>query len=103
MLDDLPTLDDQLRDPKSQETSQQPKYAQNAYRSIKSETLVLVGICTHLGCSPTFRPDVAPADLGPNWKSGFSVPATVPASTWPAASTRACPRRSTWKCLPIGI
>ena len=74
MLDDLPTLDDQLRDPKSEEASQQPKYAQNEYRSIKSETLVLVGICTHLGCSPTFRPDVAPADLGPDWKGGFFCP-----------------------------
>jgi ubiquinol-cytochrome c reductase iron-sulfur subunit len=40
-------------------------------RSIKPEYLVAVGICTHLGCSPTYRPDVAPADLGPDWKGGF--------------------------------
>ena len=35
---------------------------------------VAVGICTHLGCSPTFRPDVAPADLGPDWLGGFFCP-----------------------------
>jgi ubiquinol-cytochrome c reductase iron-sulfur subunit len=74
MLDDLPGLKDQLLDPNSEMASQQPKYAQNANRSIKPEVLVLVGICTHLGCSPTFRPDVAPADLGPAWKGGFFCP-----------------------------
>jgi ubiquinol-cytochrome c reductase iron-sulfur subunit len=74
MLDDLSSVKDQLRDPNSAEVGQQPKYAQNAYRSVKPDVLVLVGICTHLGCSPTFRPDVAPADLGPNWKGGFFCP-----------------------------
>lgn len=73
MLDDLPTLDNQLRDPKS-EVDQQPAYAKNENRSINPELLVLVGICTHLGCSPTYRPDVAPADLGPAWKGGFFCP-----------------------------
>lgn len=73
MLDDLPTLDNQLRDPKS-EMDQQPVYAKNENRSINPELLVLVGICTHLGCSPTYRPDVAPADLGPAWKGGFFCP-----------------------------
>lgn len=73
MLNDLPTLDGELRDPKSEEP-QQPPYAKNEYRSIKPDLLVLVGICTHLGCSPTFRPDVAPADLGPDWKGGFFCP-----------------------------
>ena len=73
MLEDLPTLDDRLRDPKS-ENDQQPPYARNEYRSIKKEYLVLVGICTHLGCSPTYRPEVAPADLGPEWKGGFFCP-----------------------------
>ncbi|HRF62891.1 MAG TPA: ubiquinol-cytochrome c reductase iron-sulfur subunit [Candidatus Competibacter sp.] len=74
MLDDLPTLKNDLLDPNSEMASQQPKYAQNPYRSIKPEILVLVGICTHLGCSPTFRPDIAPADLGPAWKGGFFCP-----------------------------
>ncbi len=74
VLDTLPTLDSRLRDPKSKVKSQQPAYADNEYRSIKPEYLVLVGICTHLGCSPTYRPDVAPPDLGPDWKGGFFCP-----------------------------
>ncbi|MBK8507972.1 MAG: ubiquinol-cytochrome c reductase iron-sulfur subunit [Candidatus Competibacter sp.] len=74
MLDDLPGLKSQLQDPNSEMASQQPKYAQNPHRSVKPEILVLVGICTHLGCSPLFRPELAPADLGPNWKGGFFCP-----------------------------
>lgn len=73
MLDDLPGLGDELRDPKS-EIPQQPEYVESPYRSIKPELLVMVGICTHLGCSPTFRPEVAPADLGSDWKGGFFCP-----------------------------
>jgi ubiquinol-cytochrome c reductase iron-sulfur subunit len=73
MLDTLPELDDELRDPDS-DASLQPEYAKNEERSIKPEILVLIGICTHLGCSPTYRPDVAPADLGPDWKGGFFCP-----------------------------
>ena len=73
MLETLPTLDGDLRDPESLQ-SLQPEYAQNGTRSIKPEILVTVGICTHLGCSPTYRPDVAPADLGPDWKGGFFCP-----------------------------
>ena len=73
MLATLPTLNDALRDPDSV-MPQQPEYAQNEYRSIKPEVLILIGICTHLGCSPTYRPDVAPADLGPDWKGGFFCP-----------------------------
>ncbi len=72
-LKDLPALDDQLRDPKSEE-SEQPSYCKNELRSIKPKYLVAVGICTHLGCSPTYRPDVAPADLGSDWKGGFFCP-----------------------------
>lgn len=73
-LADLETIADQLRDPSSENVDQQPGYAKNMYRSIKPEFLVLVGICTHLGCSPTFRPDIAPADLGENWLGGFFCP-----------------------------
>ncbi len=72
-LKDLTTLDDQLRDPESK-VEQQPIYCQNEYRSIKPEYLIAVGICTHLGCSPTYRPEIAPADLGPEWKGGFFCP-----------------------------
>ncbi|MDT8452939.1 MAG: ubiquinol-cytochrome c reductase iron-sulfur subunit [Gammaproteobacteria bacterium] len=73
-LANLETNADQLRDPASENIDQQPEYAQNMYRSIKPEFLVLVGICTHLGCSPTFRPDIAPADLGEDWQGGFFCP-----------------------------
>ena len=72
-LTDLATLDDNLRDPAS-ENDQQPVYAQNATRSIKPNVVVMVGICTHLGCSPTYRPDLAAADLGEDWKGGFFCP-----------------------------
>ncbi len=73
-LASLATDEAQLRDPNSEVRSQQPPYAENEYRSIKPEYLVLVGLCTHLGCSPTYRPDVAPEDLGPKWKGGFFCP-----------------------------
>jgi len=63
-----------LADPDSAVRSQQPAYARNAYRSLKPEYLVVVGICTHLGCVPTFRPEVAPADLGPEWDGGYFCP-----------------------------
>lgn len=72
-LDRLPGLDDRLRDPKSQEP-QQPPYCQNEARSIKEHVFIVVGICTHLGCSPSYRPEVAPEDLGPEWEGGFFCP-----------------------------
>jgi ubiquinol-cytochrome c reductase iron-sulfur subunit len=72
-MKDLPTLDGSLADPAS-EMPQQPEYTKNANRSIKPELVVLVGICTHLGCSPTYRPEAAPADLGAEWKGGFFCP-----------------------------
>ena len=73
MLAALPSQNPRLVDPDS-EVPQQPAYCQNPTRSIKSEYLVAIGICTHLGCSPTYRPDVAPDDLGPDWKGGFFCP-----------------------------
>ncbi len=73
-LSDLVTLDGILSDPDSENVDQQPAYAQNAGRSIKPEISVLVGICTHLGCSPTFRPDIAATDLGSDWLGGFFCP-----------------------------
>lgn len=74
VLEALPTLTDELRDPNSQVASQQPEYCQNETRSIRDEVMVLVGICTHLGCSPTYRPELAPEDLGDAWKGGFFCP-----------------------------
>jgi ubiquinol-cytochrome c reductase iron-sulfur subunit len=73
MLATLPKLDDKVADPKS-EVDHQPPYAKNEARSIKPEIFVAVGICTHLGCSPTFRPEVAPGDLGSDWLGGFFCP-----------------------------
>lgn len=73
MLAALPSQNPRLVDPDS-EVPQQPEYCQNPTRSIKAEYLVAIGICTHLGCSPTYRPDVAPDDLGPDWKGGFFCP-----------------------------
>jgi len=73
MLESLATLVPELRDPDSLEPMQ-PEYAQNEFRSIRPEILVTVGICTHLGCSPTYRPDVGAADLGADWLGGFFCP-----------------------------
>jgi ubiquinol-cytochrome c reductase iron-sulfur subunit len=73
VLATLKTLDNELRDPLSEE-SIQPDYSKNLYRSLKPEIFVAIGICTHLGCSPTFRPEIAPADLGDQWKGGFFCP-----------------------------
>ena len=73
MLASLPKVDGYLRDPKSDE-DQQPAYAKNENRSIKPEWLVLVGSCTHLGCSPTFRPDHPAPDVDAHWEGGFYCP-----------------------------
>ena len=73
-LTDLPSLDPVLADPNS-EVPQQPSYCKNQYRSIKPKYFVAIGICTHLGCSPTYRPDVGAEDLGGEaWKGGFFCP-----------------------------
>jgi ubiquinol-cytochrome c reductase iron-sulfur subunit len=69
-LERLPEMEPRLRDPGSL-AEQQPDYARNQFRSIRPDILVLIGVCTHLGCSPTYRPEVAPADLGPEWSGGF--------------------------------
>lgn len=69
----LPSLDPLLVDPAS-EMPQQPDYCQNPTRAIKDQYFVVIGICTHLGCSPTFRPEFAPEDLGKDWRGGFFCP-----------------------------
>ena len=71
VVDKLKSLDNLLRDPHSAQ-DQQPPYAKNEYRSIKAEYLVLVGICTHLGCVPMYRPDVGSVE--PSWPGGFFCP-----------------------------
>ena len=74
MLAALRTHDALLADPRSSRTAQQPDYAHNEFRSIKPDIVVLVGICTHLGCTPTFRPQPGAADLGSAWPGGFYCP-----------------------------
>ncbi|MFV2061829.1 MAG: ubiquinol-cytochrome c reductase iron-sulfur subunit [Gammaproteobacteria bacterium] len=73
-LNDLPKLNNELRDPASLVETQQPAYTKNASRAIKSEYLIVIGICTHLGCSPTYRPEIAPEDLGDKWRGGYFCP-----------------------------
>lgn len=73
MLDTLPEVSALLRDPESVQP-QQPGYAANETRSLKPEIFVVIGNCTHLGCAPVERFEVAPADLGPEWKGGFYCP-----------------------------
>jgi ubiquinol-cytochrome c reductase iron-sulfur subunit len=67
-LSALPTLDDRLADPKSDNVDQ------NETRAIKPEIGVLVGICTHLGCSPLFVPELQPQAFDSEWKGGFYCP-----------------------------
>jgi ubiquinol-cytochrome c reductase iron-sulfur subunit len=72
-LQTIPELDAAVADPMS-DSSEQPASSKNEVRSIRPEIFVAVGVCTHLGCSPVFRPEVAPADLGADWKGGFFCP-----------------------------
>jgi len=74
-IKDLPTNDSQLADPKSERPGFTPTYAKNDYRSRKPEIFVCVGICTHLGCSPTpaFTPGAQPG-LPADWDGGYFCP-----------------------------
>jgi ubiquinol-cytochrome c reductase iron-sulfur subunit len=62
-----------LSDPNSK-ASEQPKYAENEYRSVRPDLLVLIGVCTHLGCSPQEKPAEAKAEMGADWPGGFYCP-----------------------------
>lgn len=73
MLAALSKHDDLLADPQSRR-SEQPAYATNVTRSLKPDLLVLVGLCTHLGCIPTFRPQPGAPDIGASWPGGFYCP-----------------------------
>ncbi len=73
-LANLEKLSDRLADPMS-EREQQPDYIPHTpARALHPEYMVMVGICTHLGCSPSYRPEVAPEDLGADWLGGFHCP-----------------------------
>ncbi len=71
MIDELSELTDRLRDPDSNE-SEQPVYTKNTYRAIKPEYLVIVGICTHLGCTPLFKPEIG--TISSTWPGGYFCP-----------------------------
>jgi ubiquinol-cytochrome c reductase iron-sulfur subunit len=70
----LKVVENRLKDPNSDVASQQPEYAKNETRSIKPQWLVMIGICTHLGCSPEFKGKIGPEPFDPDWKSGFFCP-----------------------------
>jgi len=73
MLKDISTLNDDVSDPKSDESAQ-PEYAKNEYRALKEEFFVVIGICTHLGCSPNFVLKEDGANISTDWKGGFFCP-----------------------------
>ncbi len=73
ILKNLDKVAASVADPESK-ASVQPTYVDPKLRSIKPEILILVGLCTHLGCSPSYRPEVAPADLGADWVGGYFCP-----------------------------
>lgn len=73
MIKILPTLDGSLRDPNS-DASEQPAYCKNELRASREEFLVVVGVCTHLGCAPMYRPAVDSPDMAKGWKGGFFCP-----------------------------
>lgn len=74
MLDNLPKLNGDLKDPDSA-ISQQPAYISGVDRALRPELLVVEGLCTHLGCAPKYRPEVGAADLGGDaWLGGFFCP-----------------------------
>ncbi|MEN3365728.1 MAG: ubiquinol-cytochrome c reductase iron-sulfur subunit [Burkholderiales bacterium] len=74
MLNTLPKVENQLADPNSTQP-QQPPYARNRTRSINPRYFVAIGVCTHLGCIPGYRPDAdTTGELGPDWMGGFYCP-----------------------------
>jgi ubiquinol-cytochrome c reductase iron-sulfur subunit len=70
----LKTLDGRLKDPASDNADQTPAFAKNENRAINKHIAVIVGICTHLGCSPTFVPEMLPQAYDAEWKGGFYCP-----------------------------
>lgn len=73
-LANLPSMNDRVADPESNRAEQPDYIPKTPERALRPEFAVLIGICTHLGCSPTYRPEIAPADLGDNWLGGYFCP-----------------------------
>jgi len=73
MLDGIKSVDGKMTDPNS-DADQQPAYAKNEFRSIKPQVMVMVGVCTHLGCSPKEKSAEDKAEMGADWQGGFYCP-----------------------------
>jgi ubiquinol-cytochrome c reductase iron-sulfur subunit len=73
-LQNLESNSNDLADPQSIKAIQPDYIPIDFSRSLRPEIIVMVGLCTHFGCSPTYRPEIQPADLGPEWKGGFFCP-----------------------------
>ncbi|MGE5641120.1 MAG: ubiquinol-cytochrome c reductase iron-sulfur subunit [Clostridia bacterium] len=73
MLEGIKAADPRVTDPTSK-VDQQPAYAKNEFRSAKPDLMVLVGVCTHLGCSPKPKPADDKAEMGADWTGGFYCP-----------------------------
>ena len=73
MIESLQAVVPNLTDPQSK-SSEQPQYAENAYRAIKPDIMVMEGVCTHLGCSPQLKPADAKGEMGGDWVGGFYCP-----------------------------
>lgn len=73
MLENIEKINDRVADPESKEP-QQPEYIKGLYRSTKPEIAVIIGICTHLGCSPKFFPEMKPEEFDPEWVGGYFCP-----------------------------
>ncbi len=73
MIESLQVVVPNLTDPQSK-SSEQPQYAENAYRAIKPDIMVMEGVCTHLGCSPQLKPADAKGEMGGDWVGGFYCP-----------------------------
>ncbi|WP_221801750.1 ubiquinol-cytochrome c reductase iron-sulfur subunit [Oceanobacter mangrovi] len=74
MVANLPSHNDRLKDPDNSVKTQQPAYADNINRSRKAELLVLLGVCTHLGCAPKYHPEVKAEPFDPKWQGGWFCP-----------------------------
>lgn len=74
VLEALVGLEDRLRDPRSANADQQPAYISGATRSLRPDILVLVGLCTHLGCVPEMAAEIRPEPYDPQWQGGFFCP-----------------------------
>ena len=73
-LEGLPALDSELKDPDSQLANSQPDYITGVDRCIRPEIFVVIGLCTHLGCAPKFRPEVGVTEFTNDWEGGFFCP-----------------------------